>query len=144
VHLAGKNLEVHPFQDLHLRSGRLSLPYEFDRAPFVEFPAEKFDEIMRSNVYPPFFLRRPGGRARHECLGCQGTLGTRCDQFQDLFGLSLSLRWPRQCNPIENLADKKVSLNGGEVFSHDLIVEPQTKQASRVAWNFKLNDDPFH
>jgi hypothetical protein len=45
--------------------------------------------------------------------------------------------------PAENLADKKVSLNGGQVFSHDLIVEPQTKQASRVAWNFKLNDDPL-
>jgi hypothetical protein len=62
---------------------------------------------------------------------------------RDLFGLSLFLRWPRQCNPVENLADKKVSLNGGQVFSHDLIVEPQAKQASRVAWNFKLNDDPL-
>jgi gluconate 5-dehydrogenase len=26
------------------------------RAPFVEFPAEKFDAIMRSNVYGPFFV----------------------------------------------------------------------------------------
>jgi hypothetical protein len=57
------------------------------------------------------------------------------------YAVSLSLRWPRQCNPVENLADKKVSLNGGQVFSHDLIVEPQAKQASRVAWNCKLNDD---
>ena len=37
----------------------------------------------------------------------------------------------------------RLRLNGGQVFSHDLIVEPQTKQASRVAWNFKLNDDPL-
>jgi hypothetical protein len=29
-------------------------------------------------------------------------------------------------------------LNGGQVFSYDPIVEPQTKQASRVAWNFEL------
>jgi hypothetical protein len=36
-----------------------------------------------------------------------------------------------------------VSLNGGPVFSYDLIVEPQTKQASPVAWSFKLNDDPL-
>jgi hypothetical protein len=63
--------------------------------------------------------------------------------FQDLFWLSLTLRRPRQRDPAENLADKKVSLNGGQVFSHDLIVEPQTKQASRVARNFKLNDDPL-
>jgi gluconate 5-dehydrogenase len=26
------------------------------RAPFLEFPAEKFDAIMRSNVYAPFFV----------------------------------------------------------------------------------------
>ena len=30
--------------------------------------------------------------------------------FQDLFGFSLSLRWPRQCNPVENLAEER-SLN---------------------------------
>jgi hypothetical protein len=63
--------------------------------------------------------------------------------FQFLFGLSLSLRWPRHCNSVENIADKKVSLNGGQVFSHDLIVEPQAKQTSRVAWNLKFNDDPL-
>jgi len=34
-------------------------------------------------------------------------------------------------------------LNGGQVFSYDLIVEAQAKQASRVAWSFKLNDDPL-
>jgi hypothetical protein len=49
----------------------------------------------------------------------------------------------RQRDPIENFADEKVSLNGGQVFSHDLVVEPQTKQASRVAWGFKLNDNPL-
>jgi len=57
--------------------------------------------------------------------------------------LSIHRRWSRQCDPIENFADKKVSLNGGQVFSYDLIVEPQTKQASRVAWTFKLDDDPL-
>jgi hypothetical protein len=40
-------------------------------------------------------------------------------------------------------ADKKVSLNGRQVFFYDLIVEPQTKQASRVAWSLELNDDPL-
>jgi hypothetical protein len=30
-----------------------------------------------------------------------------------------------------------------QVFPYDLIVEPQTKQASRVAWTFKLDDDPL-
>jgi hypothetical protein len=49
----------------------------------------------------------------------------------------------RQRDPVENLADKKVSLNGRQVFSYDLIVEPQTKQASRVAWSLELNDDPL-
>jgi hypothetical protein len=34
-----------------------------------------------------------------------------------------------------------LSLNGSQGFSYDLIVEPQTKQASRVAWSSKLNDD---
>ena len=57
--------------------------------------------------------------------------------------LSVPRKWPRQCDPVENFADKKVSLNGGQVFSHDLIVEPQTKQASRVARGFKLNDNPL-
>jgi hypothetical protein len=56
---------------------------------------------------------------------------------------SIHLRWSRQCDPIENFADKKVSLNGGRVFAYDLIIEPQTKQASRVAWRFKLNDNPL-
>jgi hypothetical protein len=60
-----------------------------------------------------------------------------------LFGFLVPLRWPRQCDPVENFADKKVSLNSGQVFSYDLIIEAQTKQASRVAWNFKLNDDPL-
>jgi hypothetical protein len=46
-------------------------------------------------------------------------------------------------DPVENLADEKVSLSGGQVFSYDLIVEPQTKQACRVPGNFKLNDDPL-
>jgi hypothetical protein len=49
----------------------------------------------------------------------------------------------RQRDPIENFADEKVSLNAGQVFSYDLVVEPQTKQASRVAWGFKLNDNPL-
>jgi hypothetical protein len=57
--------------------------------------------------------------------------------------LSIHRRWSRQCNPIENFADKKVSLNGGQVFSYDLVVEPQTKQTSRVARGFKLNDNPL-
>ena len=57
--------------------------------------------------------------------------------------LSIHRRWSRQRDSIENFADKKVSLNGGQVFSYDLIVEPQTKQASGVAWGFKLNDDPL-
>jgi hypothetical protein len=57
--------------------------------------------------------------------------------------LSVPRKWPRQCDPVENFADKKVSLNGGQVFSYDLIVEAQAKQASRVAWSFKLNDDPL-
>ena len=26
-----------------------------------------------------------------------------------------------QCDPIENFADKKVSLNGGQLFSYDLV-----------------------
>jgi gluconate 5-dehydrogenase len=39
------------------------------RAPFVDFPAEKFDAIMRSNVYGPFFVAQAAakgmiGRAR--------------------------------------------------------------------------------
>jgi hypothetical protein len=36
-----------------------------------------------------------------------------------------------------------MSLNGGQAFSYDLIVEPQTKKASRVAWSLELNDDPL-
>jgi gluconate 5-dehydrogenase len=32
------------------------------RAPFVEFPAEKFDAIMRSNVYAPFFVAQAVAR----------------------------------------------------------------------------------
>ena len=32
------------------------------RAPFVEFPAEKFDVIMRSNVYAPFFVAQAVAR----------------------------------------------------------------------------------
>ena len=32
------------------------------RAPFVEFPAEKFDVIMRSNVYGPFFVAQAVAR----------------------------------------------------------------------------------
>jgi hypothetical protein len=47
----------------------------------------------------------------------------------------------RAWDPIENLANQKVSLNGGQAFSYDLIVEPQTKQASRVAWSLELDDD---
>jgi hypothetical protein len=54
-----------------------------------------------------------------------------------------TLEWSRQCDSVENFADKKVSLNSSEVLPYDLIVEPQTKQASRVAWDFKLNDDPL-
>lgn len=57
--------------------------------------------------------------------------------------LSIHCRRSRQCDPIENFADKKVNLNGGQVFAYDLVVEPQTKQASRVAWGFKLNDNPL-
>ena len=33
------------------------------RAPFVEFPAEKFDAIMRSNVYAPFFVAQAAAKA---------------------------------------------------------------------------------
>jgi hypothetical protein len=33
-----------------------------------------------------------------------------------------------------------MSLNGGQVFSYDLIVEQQTKQASSVARSFELNE----
>jgi hypothetical protein len=51
--------------------------------------------------------------------------------------------WSRQCDSVENFADKKVSLNSSELLSYDPIVEPQMKQASRVAWDFKLNDDPL-
>jgi hypothetical protein len=57
--------------------------------------------------------------------------------------LSIHPRWSRQCDPIKNFADKEVSLNRGQIFANDLIVEPQTKLASRVAWGFKLNDDPL-
>ena len=57
--------------------------------------------------------------------------------------LAIHRRWSRQCDPIENFADKKVSLNCGQVFSYDLVVEPQTKQTSRVARGFKLNDNPL-
>jgi gluconate 5-dehydrogenase len=32
------------------------------RAPFVEFPAERFDAIMRSNVYAPFFVAQAVAR----------------------------------------------------------------------------------
>ena len=46
--------------------------------------------------------------------------------------LSIHRRWSRQCYPIENFADKKVSLNVGPVFADDLIVKSQTKQTSRV------------
>jgi hypothetical protein len=56
---------------------------------------------------------------------------------------SIHRGWSRQRDPIENFADKKVSLNGGQVLSYDLVVEPQAKQASRVAWGFKLNDNPL-
>ena len=57
--------------------------------------------------------------------------------------LSIHPGWSRQCDPIKNFADKKVGLNRGQIFANDLIVEPQTKLASRVAWGFKLNDDPL-
>ncbi len=57
--------------------------------------------------------------------------------------LSIHPRWSRQCDPIKNFADKKVGLNRGQIFANDLIVEPQTKLASRVAWGLKLNDDPL-
>jgi hypothetical protein len=57
--------------------------------------------------------------------------------------LSIHRGGSRQCDPIENFADKKVSLNGGQVCAYDLIIEPQTKQASGVAWGFKLNDNPL-
>jgi hypothetical protein len=61
-------------------------------------------------------------------LGCSScVLNCAAISLQHVFGLSLSLRWPRQGDQVENLADKKVSLNGGQVFSYDLIVEPQTK-----------------
>lgn len=57
--------------------------------------------------------------------------------------ISIHHRWSRQRDPIKNFPDEKVSLNGGQVFSYDLVVEPQTKQASRVARGFKLNDNPL-
>ena len=60
---------------------------------------------------------------------------------QSTIVLSVPRNWPRERDPIENFADKEVSLSSGQVFSYDLIVQPQTKQASGVAWSFKLNDD---
>ena len=36
------------------------------RAPFVEFPAEKFDAIMRSNVYGPFFVGQAAAKGMIE------------------------------------------------------------------------------
>jgi gluconate 5-dehydrogenase len=36
------------------------------RVPFVEFPAEKFDAIMRSNVYGPFFVAQAVARGMIE------------------------------------------------------------------------------
>ena len=57
--------------------------------------------------------------------------------------ISIHTGWSRQCDPIKNFADKEVSLNRGQIFADDLIVEPQTKLASRVAWGFNLNDDPL-
>ena len=45
--------------------------------------------------------------------------------------LSIHPGWSRQCDPIKNFADKKVGLNRGQIFANDLIVEPQTKLASR-------------
>ena len=33
----------------------------------------------------------------------------------------------RQRDPIENFADEKVSLNRGQVFSYDLVIEPQNE-----------------
>jgi hypothetical protein len=47
----------------------------------------------------------------------------------------------RARDPIKNLTNQKASLNGGQVFSYDLIVEPKTKQASRVAWSSALDED---
>jgi gluconate 5-dehydrogenase len=32
------------------------------RAPFIEFPTEKFDAIMRSNVYGPFFVSQAAAK----------------------------------------------------------------------------------
>ena len=32
------------------------------RAPFVEFPVEKIDAIMRSNIYGPFFVAQAVAR----------------------------------------------------------------------------------
>ena len=58
-----------------------------------------------------------------------------------IVALLIHPRWSRQCDPIKNFADKEVSLNRGQIFADDLIVEPQTKLASRVAWGFKLNDN---
>jgi len=51
------------------------------------------------------------------------------------------MTWQR--NPIENFTDKEVCLSGGQILSHDLVVEPQTKQTSRVAWGFELDDNPL-
>jgi hypothetical protein len=65
------------------------------------------------------------------------------ESLEGPIALSVPCKWPRQCDPVENFANKKVSLNGGQVFSYDVIVEAQAKQASRVAWSFKLNDDPL-
>ena len=46
---------------------------------------------------------------------------------QGPIALSVPRNWPRERDPIENFADKEVSLSSGEVFSYDLIVQPQTK-----------------
>jgi hypothetical protein len=64
-------------------------------------------------------------------------------KVQGPIALSVSGKWTRQGDPVENFAYKKMSLSGGQVFSYDLIVEAQAKQASRVVWSFKLNNDPL-
>jgi hypothetical protein len=56
---------------------------------------------------------------------------------------SIYRRGSRQSYPIQNFADKKVNLNSSEVLADDLVVETQTKQASRVARSFQLDDNPL-
>ena len=105
--------------------------------------AKNPQEIADRAVIEPAGYHRAIKCARCANVGCCVAEASPTSKSSLPIALSIHRRWSRQCDPIENFADKKVSLNGGQVFSYDLVVEPQTKQASRVAWGFKLNDNPL-